>query len=174
MRAGVSWPTKGDARTFRRRVTGAFATSAVVIAAGLGAAAAHDLALLRSLVPLAVSAALLVGLWTHGAARRAARRTEVERSFAGLVVRHHGRSYTVDTDPLAGEYPTRRHAAEAAMQRGSWALVVHAWDRYYLLSCAPHNEASTAPAAAAVPVSFRSRAVSDVVPGITDGMALGA
>ncbi|MCW2925517.1 MAG: hypothetical protein JWM98_2921, partial [Thermoleophilia bacterium] len=126
--------------------------------------------LLGPLLPLAAAALLLLLLWVHGAARATARRAEVERSFAGLVVLHHGVAYSVADSPMLGEHPTRRQAARAALDRGGWALVVHAWDRYYLLAATP----ATAATPRTSPVSFRSRAVADVVPAIRDDVALGA
>jgi hypothetical protein len=166
----VSWPTQGDRSTFRRRAAVFTTGGLVLIAAGLVAATALNPALLRPLVPLGIAAALLLALFTHAAARTAARRAEVANSFANLRVLHHGASYEVAARPLLGEYTSRRHAAKAAMDRGGWALVIQAWDRYYLLACRP--DASQANGRA--PVSFRSRAVADVVPALRDDVALGA
>ncbi|MCW2960610.1 MAG: hypothetical protein JWM90_997 [Thermoleophilia bacterium] len=166
----VSWPVQGDQPTFRRRLSLFAILGTAAIAAALATALVLNPALVRPLVPLAASAALLLVLWTHGSARTAARRTEVRNSFAGLVAVHLGEAYEVDENPLLGEYTSRRHAARAAIDRGGWALVVHAWDRYYLLSCRP-NAAS---AATRAPVSFRSRAIADVVPAIHDEIPLSA
>jgi hypothetical protein len=165
----VNWPTHGDRSTFRRRATLLFAAGATTIAGMLGVATALDASLLAPLAPLGVSLLLLHGLWVHGAARSTARRSEVERSFGGLVVRHHGAAFAVaDREPL-GEYATRRLAAHAALDRGGWAIIVQAWDRYYLLACEPARDATARSA-----VSFRSRAVADVVPAIRDDVALTA
>jgi hypothetical protein len=69
--------------------------------------------------------------------------------------------------PVLGAYPNRRQAATAALDRGGWALVVRAWDRCWLLDAVPvavqAEDTSTQPV---VPVSFRSRAVADVIPAI--------
>lgn len=158
----VSWPTQGDQATFRRRAAvQAIAGSAVIIAGLVLAVVAND-ALLRPLLPLAAGCGLLLGLWVHGSARASARRAEVERSFAGLVVLHQGQAFEVDERPMLGAYATRRDAAVAALDRGGWAIVVQAWDQYWLLSASPAREATPARA----PVSFRSRAVADVIPAI--------
>lgn len=158
----VSWPVSGDRTTFRRRLALLLTCGAMVIATGVAAAALVNGALLRPLLPLAASALLLLLLWTHGAARAAARRAEVERSFAGLVVLHQGEAYQVADRPVLGEYATRRHAARAAVERGGWAIIVGAWDRCYLLAATPARDAARSSA----PVSFRSSAVADVVPAI--------
>ncbi len=158
----VSWPVQGDQATFRRRAVLLAGVGAAAIVGGLVAAVIANPALLRPLIPLAASAGLLLGLWVHGAARASARRAEIERSFAGLQVLHHGQAYAVDAAPILGTYATRRDAAKAALDRGSWAVIVQAWDRYWLLSASPVRDAATAKA----PVAFRSRAVADVIPAI--------
>ena len=160
----VSWPTQGDPATFRRRAWLLAVAGATLIVGGLATAVlAHD-ALLRPLLPLAASAGLLLGLWVHGSARASARRAEVQRSFAGLVVLHHGQAFQVDDAPMLGAYATRRHAATAALDRGGWAIIVQAWDRYWLLGAAPVSDA----ASTRRPVAFRSRAVADIVPAISE------
>lgn len=158
----VSWPVLGDEATFRRRAFLLAATGASVIVAGLVISVVANPALLRPLLPLAASAGLLLGLWVHGSAKASARRAEVEQSFAGLVVLHHGQAFQVDDQPMLGTYASRRHAASAALERGGWAIIVQAWDRYWLLSAAPVRD--TEPRRN--PVSFRSRAVADVIPAI--------
>lgn len=163
----VSWPVTGDRATFRRRMTLLLGTGALLVSAGVAIATIANPALLRPLLPLAASSLLLTLLWAHGAARAAARRMEVERSFAGTVVLHHREAYAVAERPVLGEFSTRRHAARAAVERGGWALIVQAWDRYYLLAAAPAREQSERTA----PVSFRSRAVADVVPAIHDAVS---
>jgi hypothetical protein len=150
----VSWPTKGDAPTFQRRLaTSIVAGATLVLVVGVLAVVLHP-PLWKPVVPLAVSAA---------------RRAEVVRSFAGLAVLHHGQSIEVASRPLVGEYPTRRLAARAALDRGGWAVIVHAWDRYYVLRGEPTTSRASRP-----PVAFRTRAVADVVPAIRDDVALGA
>lgn len=166
----VSWPVTGDRATFRRRLTLLLGAGSLAIAASVALASFANPALLRPLLPLAGSALLLTLLWTHGAARAAARRAEVEHSFAGLTVLHHGEAYEVAARPVLGEFPTRRHAARAAMDRGGWAIIVSAWDRCYLLAATPVRDRATASA----PVSFRSRAVADVVPAISEDVAASA
>lgn len=166
----VSWPVAGDRVTFRRHLATLLGAGTALIAASVAMAAIVNPALLRPLLPLAASALLLVLVWTHGAARAAARRTEVEQSFAGLLVLHHGQAYQVAERPILGEFPTRRHAARAALERGGWAIIVQAWDRFYLLAAAPARDAERR----RPPVSFRSRAVADVVPAVRDDVALGA
>lgn len=166
----VSWPVQGDRATFRRRIASMLGAGSTLIAAAVAIATTANPALLLPLLPLAASAMLLVLMWTHGVARTTARRAEVDRSFAGLVVLHHGEAYAIGRDPILGEYATRRHAARAAIERGGWAVIVQAWDRYYLLAASPALDA--APGVA--PVSFRSRAVADVVPAVHDDIALGA
>lgn len=166
----VSWPVSGDRTTFRRRMVASVGGGAFVVVATVAIAALANPALLRPLLPLAGAAMLLVVVWTHGAARSAARRAEVERSFAGLVVLHHGEAYAVEQRPVLGEFATRRDAARAAVDRGGWAVIVKAWDRFYLLAAAPARDAGPRDA----PVSFRSRAVADVVPAVHDHVAVGA
>lgn len=166
----VSWPIMGDRATFRRRLVVLAGFGIAVVVASVALTSLAQPSLLRPLLPLAASAMVLLLLWTHGAARSTARRTEVEQSFAGLVVLHLGRAYAVAQSPMLGEHPSRRQASRAALDRGGWALIVHAWDRYYLLAATPIKDATPRPA----PVSFRSRAVSDVVPAIRDDVAVGA
>ncbi|MCW2927806.1 MAG: hypothetical protein JWM86_1774 [Thermoleophilia bacterium] len=164
----VSWPTRGDRATFQRRRFAMLGAGSAVLALALGAAWLANPELLRPLLPLAASAMLLLFMWTHAAARTMARRAELEQSFAGLAVVHLGERYQVaDERCLLGEFTTRRHAARAAIDRGDWALIVQAWDRYYLLAATPAARL-TRDAAAPAPVSFRSRAVADVVPAIRD------
>ena len=164
----VSWPIQGDQATFRRRAVSCAALGSAVIIGGFVTAVLANDALLRPLLPLAAGCGLLLGLWVHGSARASARRAEVERSFAGLVVLHHGQAFQVDDQPMLGTYATRRDAAVAALDRGGWAIIVQAWDRCYLLAAAPAREQRDAP------VSFRSRAVADVVPAIRDDVAASA
>lgn len=166
----VSWPVSGDRTTFRRRLALLLACGAIAIATSVAIATVANPALLRPLLPLAGAALLLTLLWTHGAARAAARRAEVEHSFAGLVVLHHGEAYQVADRAVLGEFATRRHAARAAVERGGWAIIVTAWDRCYLLAATPARDA----ARSGTPVSFRSRAVADVVPAIRDDVAASA
>lgn len=167
----VNWPTRGDAAAFRRRAVVLTTLGMGSIALMLGGATAVNGELLVPMLPLGGSAALLLALWVHGSARTAARRSEVMRSFAGLRVLHHGASFEVaTTDTVLGEYPSRRQAAVAAMDRGSWAIIVHAWDRYYLLACQP--AAARRDGETALPVALRSRAVADVVPAIYDEIAV--
>jgi hypothetical protein len=163
----VNWPTKGDAATFRRRAAILIGIGACTIAATLGATALYDAALVPALLPLGGSCLLLTALWAHGSARTAGRRSEVARSFAGLAVVHHGSAFEVAAEhPVVGEYATRRLAARAALDRGTWAIIVHAWDRYYVLSCEPAAQRHADEPAR--PVAFRSRAVADVVPALLD------
>ena len=164
----VSWPTQGDQPTFRRRAVVLAVVGTACIVGALAVAVVANGALLRPLVPLAASAGLLLGLWVHGSARAAARSAEVERSFAGLVVLHHGDAFQVDERPMLGAYATRRQAASAALDRGGWAIIVQAWDRYWLLAARPARDAAST---TRPPVSFRSRAVADVVPAIREAIA---
>lgn len=164
----VSWPVQGDRETFRQRLLVGCVAGGTVLSAAVALAVVINPALLRPLVPLVASVALLLLLWCHGTARTAARRREVERSFAGLVVLHQGRAFEVAQQPLLGRFGTRRLAARAALDRGGWAIIVHAWDSYFLLACAPTSDATPA----GVPVSFRSRAVADVVPAIDETVAI--
>lgn len=167
----VNWPTRGDATAFRRRATILATIGVAGIGGCLAAATALNSELLVPMLPLGGACVLLLALWVHGSARTAARRTEVMRSFAGLRVLHHGAGFEVATsDTVLGEYPSRREASRAAMERGSWAIIVHAWDRYYLLACTP--AAGRRDGEGARPVALRSRAVADVVPGIYDDIAV--
>lgn len=166
----VSWPVTGDRTAFRRRMVVSLGGGAILIALAVAIAALAKPSLLVPLLPLAGAALLLVVVWTHGTARSAARRAEVERSFAGLVVLHHGEAYAVERRPVLGEFATRRDAARTAVDRGGWAVIVKAWDRFYLLAAAPARDVAPRDA----PVSFRSRAVADVVPAVHDHVAVGA
>ncbi|MBC7461132.1 MAG: hypothetical protein H7287_07200 [Thermoleophilia bacterium] len=168
----VNWPNLGDRGTFRRRSALLMAAGLLVVGLVLGAAALLRPALVTPLAPLCVSMLLLHALWVHGTARSAARRREVERSFGGLVVLHAGAAFHVaDRAPL-GEFASRRHAARAAIDRGGWAVIIQAWDRYYVLACRPASEGSSLVERPAF--SFRSRAVADVVPAIDDRVAMTA
>ena len=164
----VNWPMQGDQTTFRRRALVTGIVGMILIAGTIALAAYLNPALVQPLAPLALAAGLLHGLWVHGAARRVARRAEVERSFADLTVLHHGAAFAIGNRPLRGEFASRRHAARAALERGGWAVIVHAWDRYYVLACEPAKQPRRAP------VSFRSRAVADVVPAVRDDVAVSA
>jgi hypothetical protein len=158
----VSWPVHGDLQTFRRRSAVLAAVCALVVVTPLALAAYLEPASVRPAIPLALGLGMLAALWIHGAARTSARRTELERSFAGLAVVHHGAAYRVGLRPVLGAYATRRAAATAALERGGWAIVVRAWDRYWLLAATPLREGE----ARRDPVSFRSRAVADVIPAV--------
>lgn len=163
----VNWPHHGDESTFRRALATRVGLGGATVGLLLAATAWRRPDLLVTVAPLAAGALLLVAIWVHGAARSIARRSEIERSFAGLTVLHLGQRYVVSRTPLIGEYPSRRHAARSAVERGCWAIVVRAWDRYYLLQATPASTPATQS-----PVSFRSRAVADVVPAISDGAAI--
>jgi hypothetical protein len=156
----VSWPHQGDQATFRRRSLVLAATCTLLVLVPLVLTAMANPAAVRPALPLALGLGMLAALWIHGAARTSARRAELERSFAGLVVLHQGVAYRVDERPVLGAYPTRRHAASAALERGNWAIVVRAWDRCWLLAASPVRDDDSR----TTPVSFRSRAVADVIP----------
>lgn len=142
----------------------AIASTWVTAAAAAGTTLRPDAA--ASIGLLAAGALLLQLIWIHGRAQSAARRQEIVRSFAKLAVLHHGAAITIDPRPLHGEYTTRREAAWAAARCGSWAVLVRAYDRYYVLT----GERSTS---VLTPLSFRSKAVADVVPALYEE-ALGA
>lgn len=157
----VRWPAAGDATAYRRRLAVLSMVVAPLIVTPLVLAWTIEPVLLRTIVPLALALLLVGGMWCHAAAREVARRSEVVRSFAGLRVIHHGQSFSVAApSPLLGVYATRDDAARAATQRGSWAVVVHAWDRYFLLAADPVQRGGGSP------VAFRSNAVADVVPAV--------
>lgn len=160
----VSWPTLGDQATFRRRATVLAIASLLAVTLPLAAMVVANPAAVRPVLPLALGVGMLAALWIHGAARTSARRAELEHSFAGLVVLHHGDAYRVEERPILGSYATRRLAAAAALDRGGWAIVVRAWDRYWLLAASPAREQDRR----TQPVSFRTRAVADVIPAIRD------
>ncbi|MCW2972058.1 MAG: hypothetical protein JWN72_331 [Thermoleophilia bacterium] len=168
----VNWPNHGDRSTFRRRSALLMAAGLLVVALVLAAAAFARPAAVTPLVPLGVSMLLLHALWVHGTARSAARRREVERSFGGLIVLHAGAAFHVADRTALGEFASRRHAARAAIDRGGWAVIVHAWDRFYVLACEPATDGGAQLGRTAV--SFRSRAVADVVPAIDDRVAMTA
>jgi hypothetical protein len=156
---------------FRRELALATLAIASVVMVGIGSLWLLTPSHVISTLPLATVSLVLSIMWVHGVARRRARRRELERSFAQLTVLYQGNRYEIGSSPLIGEFPTRRHAARAALDRGGWAVIVRAWDRYYVLACVP---AEATDAYAVTPVSFRSRAVADVVPAIRDDVALGA
>lgn len=167
----VNWPNLGDRATFQRRSALFMGAGVLVVGMLVGGAALLRPALVMPMLPMCVSLLLLHALWVHGSARTAARRREVENSFGGLVVQHAGEAFHVADRAVLGEFASRRHAARAAIDRGGWAVIVQAWDRYYLLACEPASDAKAEVASA---FSFRSRAVADVVPAILDGVALSA
>lgn len=170
-RRPVNWPAHGDPTAFRRYVLVRAILVTTMLLGACVAALLVEPSRAAAALPLALGAGALAAVWLHGAARGAARRREVVRSFAGLAVVHLGQRYRVEDAPMLGEYPTRRHAAAAALDRGRWAVMVRAWDRYYLLAAMPVS-ASDVDAAASTAVSFRTRAVADVVPATRDDAAI--
>ena len=118
------------------------------------------------MLPVITAATIVWAACTHRVARHRARSHEIVRSFAGMSVLHHGTVIRVDATPLLGDYGTRREAARAALDRGRWAVIVQAYDRWYVLAGAATLRPRT-------PVSFRSRAVADIVPSVL-GTALSA
>lgn len=156
----VQWPVYGDFEVFRRSFATTAAIGVVVIMGAAAAAASLVPALVWTLLPLTVAVLLLFGLWSHGHAQDAARRAEIVKSFAGLTVLHDGQAIRVSGEaPLVGEFDTRRAAARAAIELGHWAVIVRAYDHYYLLAGARTASLRT-------PVAFRTYAVADIVPAI--------
>lgn len=158
----IHWPIHGDRGVFRRAlILHSGVGSAVIVALALAISASVP-GITPTLAPLAVALVLLGLLWSHSRAQAAARRAEIVNSFVGLTVLHHGHAIRIgDGDPLVGEYDTRRAAAQAAMALGRWGVIIRAYDRYFVL-------AGDRTAGVRTPVAFRTAAVADVVPAITE------
>jgi hypothetical protein len=110
-------------------------------------------------LPLGIAAGLVALLWSYSTAQRDARRAEIVRSFAGLTAQHAGHAIALEDAPYRGDFATRREAVDAALELGGWAIVVRAYERYYVLVGREVNGTSR-------PVTFRTRAVADVVPAL--------
>lgn len=155
----IQWPIYGDAAVFQR----------TLISYGcLGAASAIGLTItgvlqqpnyVGTILPLGVALLMLVTLWAHGRAQSRARRAEIVKSFAGLTVVHDGHAIELDLHPMLGEFTTRRTAARAAIDLGRWAVIVTAYERFYVLTGKRTSDFKS-------PVAFRMRAVADIVPAI--------
>lgn len=163
----VSWPARGDASAFRKRTVILASLISLTITAPLLILELTNPGAIRSSLPLAIGVGLLAALWIHGAARSYARQRELERSFAGLIVLHLGKRYRISATPYLGSFTSRKDACEAALLRGHWAAVVRAWDRYWLLQATPVHDRDHSNG----PVSFRSRAIADIIPAIRDSAA---
>lgn len=122
-------------------------------------------AMIATTLPLGAAAGMIALLWAHARAQRASRRAEIARSFAGLTAVHNGHAIKLSDAPLRGDFSTRRRAVSAALDLGGWAVIVYAYDRYYLLVGRIVTGSRHA-------VAFRTRAVMDVVPAITAQDAL--
>jgi hypothetical protein len=158
----VQWPTRGNSKVFRRSLLiGVTGSALASVALPYTLLAVTPVTLVQT---CAVGGAMfllgVVGSASH--TRRSARRAEIVGSFAGLRVLHAGTSITIDQSrPLLGEYGSRRDAAWAAARCGKWAVLVHAYGHYYVLT-------GSRDVSERRPVSFRSRAVADVVPALFD------
>lgn len=147
----------GDRSVFQRAMI-VYVVTCLVCAAGWFAGTMQLPArYMPTAIPLGVALLMLALLWSHARCQRRSRRAEIVKSFAGLTVVHHGRAVRIADTPFAGEFGTRKQAVLAATRLGRWAVVVRAYDRYYLLAGRPTSAVVT-------PVALRTRAVADVVP----------
>lgn len=156
----IQWPVHGDRSVFQRTLLLHALAGAAAIVAAATAVTISVPGIAATIVPLAVALVVLELLWSHNRAQSSARRAEIRNSFAGLTVLHHGHAIHVSADdPLVGEYDSRRSAAHAAVALGNWAVIVRAYDRYFVLAGTRTERVGT-------PVAFRTSAVADVVPAI--------
>ena len=162
----VNWPENGNRSTYRKYMWASVAAGLVMAASLATVTACYDPSHVALMLPVITGMLIIWGGGCHMVARRRAQSTEIVRSFAGLSVLHHGTVIRIDSEPLLGDYSTRREAARTALERGHWAVIVRAYGRWFLLSGA-------ATAGARTPVSFRTRAVADIVPSVM-GDALSA
>lgn len=109
--------------------------------------------------PPVVAASMAAVLVCWAKARKAARRAEIVRSFAGLIVMRDGHAVRIDRQPVRGEWRMRFDAVKQAMLLGGWVVVVEAYGRYWVLT---GSDARARP----TPVTFRNTAVSEIVPAI--------
>lgn len=158
MRA-IHWPVYGDALVFQRTLIGHGFTGAVIAIALTIIGVMQQPQYVGTILPLGVALLMVVALWSHGRAQSRARRAEIVKSFAGLTVMHDGHALELDAYPLLGEFHSRRQAARAAIDVGRWAVIVTAYDRFYVLT---GNRTRNVKA----PVAFRMRAVADIVPAV--------
>lgn len=156
----VQWPDSGDGQVFRKLMMRGVTATVAVISFVTTVLSLLFPAFMTATIPFGVASIMLVSLWIHARAFEAARSAEIVRSFAGLAVLHRGTMVTIDSKPLVGTFETRFAAAAAALDRGIWAVIVCAYDRYYLLS-GSHSENKKSPFA------FRTAAVADVVPAVS-------
>lgn len=158
----MHWPAHGDRKVFRRTMM-ARAASLVVAIGTLSAITALAIPVVAGVaLSFGVALATLAVIWSHARAQDSARRVEIVKSFATLTVLFDGQAIRLDRRPLLGEFGTRREAAHAAMAAGCWAVIVHAYEHFYVLTGTRTRDVRT-------PVSFRTRAVSDIVPAISLG-----
>ncbi len=156
---GIHWPDNGNGRAFRRSLLGTFVPGTVAAAAALIAAVWAGWVVPGVAIAIGVSAVLAEYVLARRHARRVARRVEIVLSFSGLEVLHQGTRLKIrEKGALIGEWRTRRQAADAAIAVGCWAVLVRAYGRYWALAA---DTVSTSGA-----VSFRNRAVADIVPAI--------
>jgi hypothetical protein len=164
----VKWPAHGNRVAFARAIGVRMAIGSAVIVAVAAVVATSNRALVAPTLPLATGAIMVTLLWAHSQAQRLARRAEILRSFAGMAITHGGHVIRInDTDAFTGEFTVRSDAVRAAVERGRWAVIVRAYDRYYVLAgqLVPRVKRTELPT---VPLSFRSSAVAHVVPSIMD------
>lgn len=156
----IQWPVHGDRIVFRRALLIHALLGAGAIVAPAAAITFAVPGIIATILPLTIALVLLELVWSHGRAQASARRAEIRNSFAGLTILHHGHAIRVAAeDPLVGEFDSRRSAAQAAVSLGNWAVIVRAYDRYFVLAGTRTERVGT-------PVAFRTSAVADVVPAI--------
>lgn len=159
----VQWPAHGTPRAYRRgmriRVTIGVAIAAVVIASCW----IFEPSLISAVCMITGSFLGIWMMWAHSRSRCRAQQSEIIASFADLHVIHHKQLLRIRREPFIGAYMSRREAVLASLDRGDWAVIVRAYGRWYALAAEQQP-----PARPSQPISFRTRAVADVVPSVVD------
>lgn len=155
----IQWPDAGHKATYKRLTAVAVATAmAFGVALGYWLVSTFSVSELTGVLASMASVCILIPIGER-AARAAARRQELRRSYAGMAITHHGLSLQVDRKPWIGSYPTRRLAAAAALKRGNWSVLVPAYGRWWALDAKLEEHQNS-------PFAIRGCAVADVVPAI--------
>ncbi len=159
----VQWPAHGTPKAYRRGMRIRISIGIVLATASIAAC------WLASPTVLPV-ASMITGtflgiwmMWAHARSRHRAQQAEIVSSFANLHVIHHKQLLRIRRNPLIGAYMSRREAVLASLDRGEWAVIIRAYGRWYALAAEQRP-----PARPSEPISFRTRAVADVVPSVVD------
>ena len=160
----VHWPANGRPATYRRAMIVRMCAGIVIAAVVLAALWLTNPHAMNMAAMLTASSLLIWTMGSHAGSRRRAQRAEIVASFASMHIIHQNTQLRVGAAPLIGSYRHRRDAVRASVRRGCWTVIVRAYGRWYVLAAdqvAAHNRRPG-------PLSFRSRAVADVVPSIAD------